>query len=65
MLQNFYFLYLQIENATNHSGRRTLASSALNAGIDSSVVAKTTKHRDPKSLLVYYETDARSKLKVL
>ena len=27
------------------------------------MVAKTTKHRDPKSLLVYNETNARSKLK--
>jgi len=40
-----------------------MASSALNAGVDSAVVAKTTNHKDPKSLQVYYEVDGNSKVK--
>lgn len=47
---------------TGHSGRHTAASIAVNAGVDSVTVAKTTKHKDPKMLSKYVLEDENKKL---
>ena len=47
---------------TGHSGRRTLISAAVNSGVDTSVVALASKHRDPRSLLGYIEPNVNTTL---
>jgi hypothetical protein len=56
-------LNLQISRPTPHSGRRTLISSSINNGIDSSIVAKVSQHRDPKSLNGYLDVIVEQKMK--
>lgn len=44
---------VQLQRATGHSGRNTLATLAMNNGADTITTAAATKHRDPKSLKGY------------
>ena len=46
--------YLQLLNPTGHTPRRSMISIAVNAKVESVVVALATKHKDPK-LLGYVE----------
>lgn len=44
---------LKVERPTGHSGRRTMATIAVNNSCNPTVVALATKHRDPKTLKHY------------
>ena len=45
------------DNATVHSGRRSLTTNAINKGVDFHVVAAATKDRDPRALDRYLKPD--------
>eukprot|EP01040_Poterioochromonas_malhamensis_P010433 gene10433-11350_t len=53
---------LQLEKATGHTGRHTAASIAVNSGVDSSIIAKVTHHKDPRALSVYQHQDDKVRL---
>jgi hypothetical protein len=55
-------LELQVSNATGHSGRTTFITHAINSGTAPEVVAKASKHKDPKSLMQYHHVDANTLL---
>ncbi len=49
---------LQVTKITAHGfGRRTHISSSVNHGTDPSVVAFASKHKDPKTLMLYVAPD--------
>ncbi len=50
----------QVENMRGHSGRRTFVSTAINAGVDSQIVANASNHKDVNSVKKYYEPDQYS-----
>lgn len=43
-------------NVTGHSGRRSLITHVLAAKVPPEIIAQTTKHKDPKTLMAYAET---------
>ena len=51
---------LQGDKITGHSGRNTLVTAAVNSGIDATVVALTSKHKDPKSIMGYIEPNVNT-----
>ncbi len=46
-----------MENIRGHTGRRTFVSTAINAGVDSQVVAQASHHKDVNSLKKYFVPD--------
>lgn len=54
--------HLKIEKATGHSGRHTGTSIAVNSGVDSSVIAKVSHHKDPRALAIYQKQDEAVRL---
>lgn len=53
---------LKMEKVTGHSGRHTLASIAVNSGVDSNHIAKVTHHKDPRALSLYQREDEATRL---
>eukprot|EP01034_Spumella_vulgaris_P030509 gene30509-37740_t len=49
---------MQMDNIRGHTGRRTFVSTAINAGVDSQVVAQASHHKDVNSLKKYFVPDA-------
>jgi hypothetical protein len=46
---------LQSANVSGHSGRRSFATNCVNAGVDPSIIAQSTKHKSLKTLMGYVE----------
>ena len=44
-------------NITGHSGRTTHCTEAVASGCDSTVIAKTTKHKSPAVLMGYVKSN--------
>lgn len=45
----------QANNVKGHSGRRSFITNGLEAGIPPEIIAQSTKHKDPKTLMAYAE----------
>ena len=45
----------QASNVKGHSGRRSFITNSLEAGIAPEIIAESTKHKDPKTLMAYAE----------
>ena len=44
-----------VANVKGHSGRRSFITNSLSAGVPPEIVAQSTKHKDPKTLMSYAE----------
>ncbi len=46
---------MQAKNVKGHSGRRSFITNGLNSGVPPEIIAQSTKHKDPKTLMAYAE----------
>ena len=46
---------MQSKNVKGHSGRRSFITNGLDAGVPPEIIAQSTKHKDPKTLMAYAE----------